>query len=88
MTIRQHAQNIALAAVIVGHHMEAGVTLFTVSFDPVPGALLPLVRGFHADFLGQVHAFEAGEAAGGGQRAGFIHVVAGENAAVLGAFVA
>ena len=88
MTIRQHAQNIALAAVIVGHHVVAGVTLFTVSFDPVPGALFPLVRRFHADFLGQVHAFEAGEVAGGGQRAGFVHIVAGQNAAVLGALVA
>ena len=86
-TLGQHAQDVALDAVVVGHHMEAGLALLGVTFLKIPGGLGPAVGLGNTHFLRQVHAFQAGEPLGRRQRLCFIHIVAGQNATILGTLV-
>ena len=54
-------------------------------FPESPAALAPLITAIDSHFPGQVHAFQSGKPTGLLQRNGFIDLVPGHQAAVLGA---
>lgn len=82
----QHAQDVQLDAVVVGHHVIRQFTgrdlRVTVAFQ-VPDAGAPLVALGGGDLLGQVHALQAGEGASQLQRAFLGSVGTSQDAAVL-----
>ena len=86
----QHAQDVQLDAVVVGNdvvrQIGSGDFRMTVAFQ-IPHAGAPFVRLVAGDFLGQVHALEAGEAARQFQGLLFGNVVTDQDAAVLRAFL-
>ncbi len=90
----EQAQDVVLAAVVVGDHVEGPLSGggIGVALAQRPVALAPFVTLGAADFLGQVHALEAGELARRCQRTlgGIVAfgIGSGENRPVLRALVA
>ena len=89
--IDQHAQDVALGAEIVGHHVERQLA-FRFGFRQVarqrPAPLRPAVGFCGGHFLRQIHAVEARERFRFFQRQLRIRAIAGDDAAVLRAFFA
>ena len=87
--IDQHAQNVALGAEIVGHHVERQLA-FRFGFRQVsrqrPAPLRPAVGFCGRHFLRQIHTVEARERFRFFQRQLRVRTVAGDDAAVLRAF--
>ena len=86
----QHAQDVQLDAEVIGHHVirQFGRSDFRVEVTlELPHAGAPLITLGSGDFLGQVHALEAREAARQFQCFLFSGVVAHQNAAILRAFL-
>ena len=69
--VSQQAQDVALGAEVVGDDAQASavrtrclfVRLGTMTVGERPAALFPDIGFLHADFLGQIHAGQAGEGA-------------------------
>ena len=87
--VNQHPQDIALHAVIVGHHVVGQLRRVAVNMThPVFPAALGPVEGFlHRDFLRQVHPLETGKGPGLVQRGGLVDSLSRHQAAILGALV-
>ena len=89
-TGNQHTQNVQLDAVVIGNHVvwQLGSSDFRVAVVfQIPHAGAPFVWLVAGDFLGQIHALEAGEAARQFQGLFFGGVVTHQNAAILRAFL-
>ena len=87
--VGQHAQNVALHAVVVRDHMQTtALSRRTRAFTHPVGSFVPLVGLAGGDYLRQVHSLEAGERTGRGY--GRVHVdrLAGHDATGLRAFAA
>ncbi len=87
----QHAQDVVLHAIVEGDDVIgqlAGRDLGMRVVLQAPDTGTPLVTLLHADFLGQVHALQAGEAARQLQRLLFGRVGTSQDAAVLRTFLA
>ena len=82
----QHAQDVALHAEVVGHHMEFRMLGLRVADAQLPLALRPGIGFRAADFPGQIHALKAGKIARRFERRRLIR--AGRDAAVLRALLA
>src|SRR5690606_8647697 len=85
--IDEHAQDVALHAVVVGRHVILGLGELPVALTQFPAALGPFVGFVGGNDLGEVHAGEAGKFARLGQR--LVHIdAAGHDAAGLRALLA
>ncbi|MNY06805.1 hypothetical protein D3C86_1395780 [compost metagenome] len=83
----QHAQDVELDAVVIGHHVELRLVQLAVALAELPLVLGPFIRFLDRHHLGQVHAGQAGERAG--QVDSLLDVVlASQDAAVLGTLLA
>ena len=60
----QHAQDVALDAEVVGHHVPARIRQFAITSAQAPFGLRPRVGGVHRHHLGQVEAAHAGGGSG------------------------
>jgi hypothetical protein len=80
----QHAQDVALHAKVVCHHMEFGFGAVAMPFAKLPNALFPFVGFVAGNHLRQVHTSQTGKSTRGSQRR--FHIISRGDAAVLSAF--
>ena len=87
--VHQHAQDVALHAKVVGHHVVLEVALCRgdVPLAELPATFCPAVGFAHGHFFREIHPLEAGEGAGLFEGMGFIELLAGQDATGLGAFL-
>ena len=71
------AQDVALRAVIHCNHFMLCLCLRRVAVGPSPPHLIPLIGLRAGDVLGQVHAFQPGEIAGGGDECLNVEIAVG-----------
>ncbi|MNM58894.1 hypothetical protein D3C81_701360 [compost metagenome] len=88
--VHQHAQDIALDAKVVGHHVVFQLIggRGDVPLAELPATLGPAVGFADGHFLGQIHPLQTGEGAGLAQGMGFIELLAGQDATGLGTLLA
>ncbi len=88
--VHQHAQDVALDAKVVGHHVvfELVGIRGDVPLAKLPAPFGPVVRLANRDLFGQVHPLQTGEGARLFEGKPFIYLLTRQDAASLSAFLA
>ena len=89
--IGQHAQDVALHAEVVGHHLETRCGVFAIALAELPGAFMPVIGLLRGHDLGEVHALQSLEGACRGHGGLLVDLAAlfdRDDAAVLRALLA